>query len=102
MQFQGAIARPIRPASRLRIESRTKGIDLERFRDYARSIEDQSSTALTIARLTDRVVSGNVQYIEISGTAPLKRWQTLAAGQAGELPKGFVLGGAFDSVHLEA
>ena len=102
IQFQGALGRPIRPASLLRIESRTKGIDLERFREYVRSIEDQSSTALTIARLTDRVVSGNVQYIKISGTAPLKRWQTLTAGQAEKLPEGFVLGGAFDSVNLEA
>ena len=102
IQFQGSIGRPIRPASRVRIESRTRGIDLERFRDYARSIEDQSSTALTISRLTERVRSGNVRYIEVAGTAPLRRWQSLASGKARELPKGFVLGGAFDSVHLES
>ncbi|MCP4908474.1 MAG: hypothetical protein GY910_26165 [bacterium] len=98
VDLKGAIQRPIRPASPTRIESRTQSLRLEDVASYARSLETESKTALTIVRLTERVQSGHIRTIEAAGTAPLERWQALADGRALELPTGFVLSGAFDEV----
>ncbi|MGB0620693.1 MAG: AsmA-like C-terminal region-containing protein [Myxococcota bacterium] len=98
LEFQGAIRRPIRSLAPTRIEARTRGIDLDALRRYALSLADDSPTALTISRLTERVVAGRVKSIEVAGTAPLAEWQALASGELRDLPAGFVLGGAFDQV----
>lgn len=102
LAFQGSIGRPVRPASRVRIESRTQGLDLAGVRDYARTLEDESSTALTVSRLTERVESGRIRYIEVAGTARLDRWSDLFSGRSSELPAGFLLGGAFENVRVES
>ncbi len=98
VDLKGRIQRPIRPASPTRIESRLLGLRLEDVSSYARTLETESTTALTIARLTERVQSGHIQYIEAAGTAPLERWQALISGRAREIPSGFLLSGAFDDV----
>jgi len=100
--IQGALQRPIRGLSPLRVEIRTEGIELRHVRDYARGFEGESETALTISRLTDRVISGRVHYVEAAGTAPLDRWRNLLSGKGGELPEGLVFSGAFDSVTVES
>jgi hypothetical protein len=102
IQFQGAVQRPIRPASPLRAEIRTEGLELEYIRDYARSLEGESLAALTVARLTERVVAGRVKYVEAAGTASLESWRNLLGGRGGALPTGLVLGGAFDDVIVES
>jgi hypothetical protein len=100
LRFQGSVDRPIRPAARMRIESRSEDIDLQAVRNYAHSLETQSETALTLSRLTDRVESGHVRYVEVAGTARLDRWQDLLSGRSSELPAGFVLSGAFEDVRV--
>lgn len=102
LEFQGAVRRPIRSLAEARIEARTRGIDLDQVRRYAESLADESPTALTIARLTERVVAGRVEYIEVAGTAPLGQWQSFASGEALDLPEGFLLGGAFAEVVVES
>lgn len=99
--LKGVMQRPIRPASPTRVESRVEGILLEDLRDYARSLEGESETALTLSRLTERVQSGHIKYIEASGSTLLSRWQDLLSGRARELPDGFVLGGSFDQVNVQ-
>lgn len=98
IELKGTIQRPIRPASPTHIESRITGLYLEGVASYARSLEAESSTALTIARLTDRVKSGEIEYIEAAGTAALERWQAIASGRTREIPSGFILSGAFNEV----
>lgn len=98
LEFQGTVQRPIRRLAPAHIEVRTRSIDLDAVRRYAESLADESSTALTVARLTERVVAGRVKSIEVAGTAPLGEWQALFRGRARDLPTGFVLGGAFDQV----
>ncbi len=102
LAFHGSVDRPVRPASRLRIESRTQGIDLATLRRYAESLADESGTARTLAQLTQSVDTGQVLYIELAGTARLDRWSDLFSGRSGELPAGFVLGGAFENVRVES
>ena len=101
LRIKGALQRPIRGLSPLRVEIRTEGIELRHVRNYARGFEAESETALTISRLTDRVISGRVHYVEAAGTAPLDRWRNLLSGKGGELPEGLVFSGAFDSVTVE-
>ncbi|MEM9177326.1 MAG: hypothetical protein AAGC67_19095, partial [Myxococcota bacterium] len=98
LEFQGAVRRPIRSLAPTRIEARTRGIDLDAVRRYAESLGPESPTAVTISRLTERVVSGRVKSIEVAGTAALGEWQAFATGEMRNLPTGFVLGGAFDQV----
>ncbi len=100
LEFKGQIERPIRPASRTRIESRTTGVELEGVREFAKSLASESTTARAISRMMERVESGHIRYIEASGTTRLSRWQALSAGQSRTLPDGFVLGGAFDGIDL--
>ncbi|MCR9097695.1 MAG: hypothetical protein NXI30_26045 [bacterium] len=102
IEFQGSVRRPIRELAPARIEARTRSIDLDALRRYAESLADESPEALTIARLTERVVAGRVKSIEVAGTASLGDWQALASGEATDLPIGFVLGGSFDQVVVKS
>jgi len=98
IDLKGAIERPIRPASPTRIEARILGLSLEGIASYARSLEEESTTALTVARLTERVQSGQIEYIEAAWTARLQDWQALVTGEMRNRPSGFVLSGAFHDV----
>ncbi len=100
LRVRGSLDRPLRPSARLHIESRIENIDLEALHDYARTLEDQSETALTMARLTDRVEAGHLRYVQVAGTARLDRWQAMLSGEMGELPAGFMLAGAFEGVRV--
>lgn len=102
LEFQGTVRRPIRRLAETRIEARTHGVDLEGLRRFAQSVADDSPTALTIARLTERVVAGRVKYVEVAGTTTLGEWEALLGGTARDLPEGFVLGGAFDQVVVQS
>ena len=98
IDLMGTIQRPIRAASPMRIEARVLGLRLEGVASYARSLEAESETAFTVARLTDRVTSGRVEYIEAAWSARLEDWLALASGKLGGRPSGFVLSGAFSDV----
>lgn len=98
--LEGEIQRPIRPASPTRLEARILGLDLDDIAATARSLEAESTSALTIARLTEHVQSGQIDYVQATGSAPLRRWQALLDGTSRELPNGFVLSGAFRKVSI--
>jgi len=102
LEFQGTVQRPIRSLAPAHIEARTRGVDLDAFRRFADSLADDSATALTIARLTERVVAGRVKSIEVAGTASLGDWRDFVSGSARDLPAGFVLGGSFDGVVVKS
>ena len=100
IDFKGEIDRPIRSASRARIESRMVGVRIDDIRDLGSQFEEQSDMALAIARLTERIEAGRIRYIEAAGTARLQHWQDLATGRTRELPNGFRLGAAVEGIIL--
>jgi len=100
IEIQGTLGRPLRSESPLHLEAHSQALDLRAIRDWAHAAQEQSKTALTIARLTGPVVSGRVGTLGLSGTAPLVTWQELVGGRLPDLPKGFVLSGAFDGIEL--
>jgi hypothetical protein len=102
IDLKGSLERPIRPNSRGRIESRMVGIELEDIFELARSLEAESETARSFSRFVEQVEGGHILYIEVAGSARLKRWQDLAAGRVREMPDGFVLGGAFEDLRVSA
>ena len=100
IDFQAAIDRPIRPTSRARIESRMVGARIDRIRDLADRLDEESDMALAILLLTERIQAGRIRYIEAAGTARLQHWQDLATGRTQALPDGFLLGAAVEEIIL--
>jgi hypothetical protein len=98
--FDGSIDRPIRPASRARIEARMVGARIFGIRDFADRWDEELDLALGIMLFTERIEAGHLRYVQASGTTSLRHWQELAAGSAGDLPEGFVLGLAVEDVRL--
>jgi hypothetical protein len=98
VDLSGSIARPIRPASLARFETRVAGFELEDVVSLAHSLESESETALAITRMTRRVVGGQIDHVVAAGTARLDQWAELASGQRDALPEGFMLGGAFREI----
>ena len=98
LRAQGSVARPIRERAAMRVQVRTDNVELAGIRRYVDSLEGDSQTGRTISRLTERVIEGRVEYIEISGRTSLRRWGDLVSGRVQELPAGFVLSGAFEDV----
>jgi len=101
IDFDGAIDRPIRPASRARFETRMVGARIFGIRDFADRWDQESDIAAGILLFSERIEAGRLRYIQAGGTAPLQHWQDLATGQTKELPAGFVLGMAFEDVLLD-
>jgi hypothetical protein len=100
VEFKGIVDRPLRDASRARIESRMVGVGVEDLRNFASRLEGDSDLALGLGRLVDRIESGRIRYIETAGTARVRRWRDLLTGQLRALPDGFLLGGALEDVTL--
>jgi hypothetical protein len=98
--LNGALTRPIRPNSIVRLESRMVGVELEDVFELARSLESEFEAADSFVRLTERVESGRILYIEAGGRARLRRWQDLFSGRVREIPDGFMLGGAFEDISV--
>jgi hypothetical protein len=98
LDFKGVIDRPIRPTSRVRIESRMVGVGIDDIRNLAGRLEPETDLARALTLLTARIESGNIRHIEAAGTARLQQWQDLAAGRTREVPDGFLLGGAVDQM----
>ena len=96
--FEITIDRPLRPASRTRLETRLMGVELEDIRDLTDALESEFATARSMDRLIERVESGRIQQIEASGTATLRDWQALWRGPDRDLPEGFLLAGRFDQL----
>lgn len=94
--FEITLDRPLRPASRTRLETRLRGVELEDVRALADALESEFATARSMYRLIERVDSGRIQHIEASGTATLRDWQALWRGPDRDLPEGFLLAGRFD------
>ncbi|MFK7895007.1 MAG: AsmA-like C-terminal region-containing protein [Myxococcota bacterium] len=99
-EFQGNIARPIRPNSRAQLESRILGLHLADLSSFARTLAGDSAAADGLSRMTDRIETGQIRYVQAKGTARLREWQNLATGRSSDLPEGFVLGGAFDGIRV--
>jgi hypothetical protein len=78
------------------------GIELEDLFELSNSLAGESEAALAFSRLVEPVQGGHILYIEVAGSARLRRWQDLAAGRVRELPDGFVLGGAFEDIDVSA
>ena len=89
--FEATLDRPLRPASRTRLETRLVGVEFEDVRSLVDSLESEFQTARSMYRLVERVDSGRIQQIEASGTATLRDWQALWRGPERELPEGFLL-----------
>jgi hypothetical protein len=102
IDLKGSLARPIRPNSQVRLESRMVGIELEDVFELAHALEAESETALSASRLLERAEDGHILYIEVAGSARLRRWEDLFSGRVRELPDGFVLGGAFEDIRVAA
>ncbi|MEE8164527.1 MAG: hypothetical protein V3T64_03065, partial [Myxococcota bacterium] len=102
IDLKGTLQRPIRPDSRARVEARMIGVELDDLTELARSLEEESQTALSLSRLLERVEGGRILYIESAGTARLRRWQDLASGRTRELPDGFLFTGAFEEIRVAA
>ncbi len=98
--FEASLDRPLRPASRTRLESRLVGVEFEDVRSLVDSLESEFQTARSMYRLVERVDSGRIQQIEASGTATLRDWQALWRGPDRDLPAGFLLSGRFDRVEV--
>lgn len=96
----GTLERPIRPDARARVESRMVGVEIDDITRLARSLEGESETAASIARLIERVDGGRMLHVQASGTERLERWQDLLGGRVRELPDGFVLGAAFEELSV--
>ena len=102
LELKGAIERPIRRASPTRIETRLSGLGLDDITGYARSAESESKLAFGLARLTERVRSGEIDYVEAAGSARLRRWQDFLTGHNPEPPTGFTLRSAFSDLTVES
>ncbi|MBW2498430.1 MAG: hypothetical protein JRF61_14245 [Deltaproteobacteria bacterium] len=102
IDLSGSIARPIRPTSLARFESRVAGLELEDIVSLARSLESESETALAITRMTRRVEGGQIDHVFAAGTARLDQWEALASAGSDTLPDGFMLGGAFREITVVA
>lgn len=98
--FEASLDRPLRPASRTRLETRLVGVEFEDVRSLVDSLESEFQTARSMYRLVERVDSGRIQQIEASGTATLRDWQALWRGPDRDLPEGFLLSGRFDRVEV--
>jgi hypothetical protein len=101
IDFNGSIDRPLRPASRARLEARMVGARIFGIRDFADRWDEESDMAAGILLFTERIEAGHLRYIQAGGTASLQHWQDLATVRAGDLPDGFVLGVAVEDVLLE-
>jgi AsmA-like C-terminal region len=102
LDFKGSIARPIRPRSQTRLESRMVGIELEEVFEIFDSLKAESDLALTTSLFGERIEGGQVRYIEAAGTASLVQWQDLAGGRTLDLPRNFALNVAFEDVSVYA
>lgn len=102
IELEAEMRRPLQDTSATRIASRMRGIELEDIREIARYLEDEYEAALTISRLTERVESGRIRYVEAAGSAPLGHWRDLVAGRIRELPEGLLLGGAVEDLTVSS
>lgn len=100
--FEATLDRPLRPASKTRLETRLVGVEFEDVRALGDALESEFQTARSLYRLVERVGSGRIQQIEAAGTATLRDWQALWRGPDRELPEGFLLSGRFDRVEVAA
>ncbi len=100
--FEISVDRPLRPASRTRLETRLVGVELEDVRDLTDALESEFATARSLYRLIERVESGRIQQIEASGTATLRDWQVLWRGPDRDLPEGFLFAGRFDQLAVSS
>ncbi len=98
--FEVHLDRPLRPASKTRLETRLVGVEFEDVRALVDALESEFQTARSMYRLVERVDSGRIQQIEAAGTATLRDWQALWRGPDRELPEGFLLAGRFDRVKV--
>lgn len=94
------VDRPLRPASKAKLETRLVGVEFSDLRTLAESVRDEIPTARSLARLIEPVEAGRIERIEAAGSAPLSQWQALWRGPERVLPEGFLLAGAFDSVDV--
>ncbi len=99
-EFQGTVARPIRPNARAQLESRIVGLHLEDVSRLAQTLAGDSTAAGGLSRMTERIDSGQIRYVQAKGVARLREWQNLASGRSTDLPEGFVLGGAFQGIRV--
>lgn len=99
--FEVTLERPLRPASRAKLETRLQGVEFGDIRSIVEPLEDEFETARSLGRLIEPVESGRIAQIEASGTTTLQQWQALWRGPERDLPDDFLLAAAFDQVGFE-
>ncbi len=87
--LSGRIARPVAAGSIARFDARVERVAVEDADIVIRQLPRRTAEAMV--EWFNRIESGLVEHLVVSGTAQLGRWRALAEGQLERLPRNFVM-----------
>lgn len=101
IDMESTIERPVRPSARARFEARMVGVEVANIFELARSLEGESTMALSISRVAEHIEKGRIISVHGAGNARLQLWDELLSGRITELPAGFLIGANFEGISID-
>jgi hypothetical protein len=100
LELDAGVERPIRRSSRMRVDARASGLDLDEVRELARSLP--SEDVETLDNLLSRAQEGRIDRVGGSGVARLREWADLFTGELDRLPESLLLSAELSGIDIPA